>query len=36
MTFKPAKLEFDHMAYIVIRELAERAMIESSKDEAKV
>ena len=36
MTFKTEKLEFDYMAYIVIRELAERQMMALSNEESKV
>ena len=36
MTFKTEKLEFDYMAYIVIRELAERQMMALANEETKV
>ena len=36
MTFKTDKLEFDYMAYIIIRELAEREMIAASVEDIKV
>ena len=36
ITFKAEKLEFDYMAYIIIRELAERKMIASSAEDIKV
>ena len=36
LNLKTEKLEYDYMAYIVVRELAERAMIAQSSEETKV